>query len=392
MNGLLVLAVDGLDWPLLLALHDAGRMPNLRKLLARGAQVRLALPPHTAGSAAARWVSIACGAGPAHHGIAHDQVCRPDGLRLEPPRADDVYAQPLWQRAWQAGLGACVAGWPATAGTCIPSGAGAGSTCVADGFQQPQAGVQRAWPLSPDCVAPTADRALVRAARMHPAEVGDDLLAALLPAPVAAAPAALREAAAQLLAQWASAHNLGVHWCEQGRAPLVMLRLGGLPAWRQVASACGAPGPDSEHPWLAWLDLLLGRYAELLGVHGHLMLLSDQGREDTSDGGMLLSGPEGGVPHALAQRPATLPATLCLHVALRLLGMHSVPPQPTPVLGCDPDPALHLIDTLRAAPVCDDAALRWLSAQGVASADLGALRQRARSVRELTLARLGAAS
>lgn len=395
MKGLLVLAVDGLDWPLLLALHDTGHMPHLRLLLLRGAQVRLTLPPHTAESVAARWVSIACGAGPAHHGIAHDQVCLSDGLRLVAPSADDVGAQPLWQRAWQAGLGGCVAGWPATAGSRIPSGAGAGSACVADGFQHPQAGAQRAWPLSPDSVVPAAARAVVRAARMHPAEAGDDVLSALLPASVAALPA-LREAAAHLLAHWASVHNLGVHWCEQGQVPLVMLRLGGLPAWRQVAAACGVPGPEGEHPWLAWLDLLLGRYRDLLGEGGHLMLLSDQGREEASDGGLLISGPQGARSLALAtQGSATLPATQCLQVALGLLGMHLAAPWHAPAPGfapgANPDSALSAIDRQRAAPVCDDAALRWLASQGVPTADLDALRQRARRVRELTLARLGAA-
>lgn len=405
MKGLLVLAVDGLDWPALRAEQAAGRMPQFTRLQSRGVQARLAFPPQAAASVAARWLSFACGTGPAQHGIAHDLLGHADGLRLAPHTAADLQATPLWQHAWQAGLDARVVGWPATAGTRIPASAGPGSLCVADGFQRPEAGVQRAWPLAPDAVVPAAARTLVRSARMHPVEVTEAMLAALLPpeqglpdaaspepdllsaashAPdlLSAAPLALREATATLLARWASVHNLGVHLCEEGAAPLLMLRFDGLPAWRRSAAASGNATGQAEAGWLAWLDLMLGRYAALLADSGHVLLLADQGREDGSEGGMLVSGPR----VAGSAWPAMLPAAQALALALGLLGLQPAAPQ----AGSSAGHAAGLIARLHAAPLCDDAALLWLQTQGVVPADLAPLRQRAQAVRAATLAGLAA--
>lgn len=114
--------------------------------------------------------------------------------------------------------------------------------------------------------------------------------------------------------------------------------------------------------WLAWLDLLLGRYAALLADGGQLMLLADQGREDGSDGGILISGP------TVAQQAwhAALPATQGLAIALNLLGLQP----PAPLCTSGPGDAADLIAKLLAAPLCDAAALRWLHTQGVTPADL----------------------
>ncbi len=404
MKGLLVLAIDGLDWPMLLAAHAAGRLPHFSRLLGRGVQTRLTFPPQAAAFVAARWTSLACGTGPAQHGIANDLLCRADGLRLAPPTAADLRATPLWQHAWQAGLDARVVGWPATADSPIPASAGRGSWCVADGFQRQEAGVQRAWPLSPTAVAaagtPTAARALVRAARMHPTEVTEAMLAALLPPDAGLASDALREATATLLARWASVHNLGVHACEEGTAQLVMLRFDGLPAWRRSAATNGAATDGAmgvaEAGWLVWLDLMLGRYAASLADSSHLMLLADQGREVNIDGGtaggMLLSGPDARRQTVLCDGPATVPATRALDIALDLLGLLGLLGLSHPARLEEPDPAEapDLAAQLRAAPLCDDVALRWLHAQGVAPADLAPLRQRALAVCGATLVSLAA--
>ena len=373
IRGLLVIAVDGLDWTLLQEQSTAGRMPHLARLLDRGVQARLAAPAGASESAAARWISIACGAEPARHGIAHDLVVQADGLHVARPSAADLRAPPLWQHAWQAGLGARVAAWPATQGGTIPTGAGPGSTLVADEFQHPEPGVQRAWPLAPDAVAPVAERALIRAARMHPAEVSDAMIAALLPgeAPLPA----LRTACAGLLARWASVHNLGVHWCEQGGAALVMLRFDGLPDWHEAAAACGLQAGAAQAAWLAWLDLLLGRYAALLLDVSHLVLVSDCGMDggrSATAGGVLVAGPDTATRPALQDWPDTLPAEALLPILLDLLGQKA--PQAMPERCA--------IDETSAPVLQDGTALAWLHAQGLAPVDLAALRQRAAKVRE----------
>lgn len=398
MNGLLVIAVDGLHWPLLLE-QSASRLPHAARWLAGGSHARLAMPASASASATARWTTLACGTDPRVHGAVHDLACRADGLRVEPLQAADLHTWPLWRHAWQGGLRACVAGWPATAGSAVPAAAGPGSVVVADGFQQPDVGVQRAWPLAPAAVAPPSARGLVHAARMHPCEVLAQSVAALLePAltrPDEASPA-LQEASALLLARWASVHNLGVHWCAQGSEGLVMLRLDGLPAWRQAAAAAGLEGAAAESCWLRWLDLILGRYAELLAERAHLMLLSDQGHTAVADGasdpdcrgGVLLAGPGAALLPSMLDGNELLLATRWLGLAQCLLGLPDRPlqlGQTDRMVARDPG----LIDAATATPLCDEAALAWLLAQGLPPVDLSALSRRALSVRQATIERLG---
>lgn len=437
MTRLLLLAVDGLDWPRLQALSATGQLPHCARLAAVGWQARLSLAPAPASDAdadadaaddaaadadadvdvdtgaASRWVSWACGVGLAGHGITGDTVCDADGLRLRPPVAADLWAMPLWQRAWQAGLDVRVVGWPATQGAALPATAAAvGSVVVADSFQDAGIPALHAWPLAPDAVAPASARPLVRAARMHPAEVDEALLDAVLPStlwPPAARMPALRAASARLLARWASVHNLGVHWCSEASAPggasgptdappqLLMLRLDGLPQWRQTATALAAahdvPLSDIETPWLAWLDMLLGRYAALMagsaagagqrdgpGVRGVLMLLTDRSA-DGSEGGVLCSQPVPASDAAAGLRVRG--AEEALRTLCEGLGL----PDP---MGLDQAamPSTSTSDAmvrLRAAPLQDDAALAWLRAEGQAPVDLVPLYQRAQAVRDAAL-------
>jgi len=242
--------------------------------------------------------------------------------------------------------------------------------------------------------------------------VDETLLDAVLPPtlwPAEARTPALRATSARLLARWASVHNLGVHWCSEASAPggafgptdappqLLMLRLDGLPQWRQTATALAAahdvPLSDIETPWLTWLDMLLGRYAALMfgsaagasqrdgpGVRGVLMLLTDRSA-DGSEGGVLCSQP---VPASdAAARLHVQGAEEALRTLCEVLGL------PDPM---GPDQAAMLSSStsdamvrLRAAPLQDDAALAWLQAEGQAPVDLVPLYQRAQAVRDAAL-------
>ncbi len=410
----LLLAIDGLDWPLLQTMVDAGLMPFCAQLLAGGAHGRMGVPP--AHTSAAHWTTVATGVMSDRHGICHDLGIRADGLTLQAASADALRCEPLWQQAMGAGLVARVAGWPAMLPARLPPGAPAGCALVADGFQNPENGADVCWPLSPEAVAPPELRHTVQEARMHPCDLDLAGLAPLLGKPRGAAEGALLAAARQLMARWSSMHNLGVHWAAQPGWQLMALRFDSLPGWLATLQRHGIAPDDGLAPWYRYIDLMLGRYMGLLGRQAHLVLLSNHGLPPTegcagsttvdrlmgvgSAGGIALAGP--GVAE-----DSLLSGVSALDVAptvLALLGLSAGPGMPGRDLlapprraGRDsaavPPPTIARMDwtELSAPPACDDAALAWLSDNGLAAPDTRAMQAMVRSVRAESLAGWAAA-
>jgi Tfp pilus assembly protein PilF len=388
MSRLLLLAVDGLDGSLLHALADERCRWGQ---LVHGA-------PH---SPAAHWASVATGVAANRHGLCHPLMRRADGLLLEPPSAADLRAAPLWQRVWQAGGRAQLANWPATLGTRLPAHAAAGSCCVADGFAVTESLLSSGWPLAPEAVAPPEERATVRAARLHPYQVGRAALTALLEG----LPSVLEPAARRLLAAWTSVHNLGVHWAAQAGWDLIALRFDGLPEWMEALAAHGVPVADGMAPFVQQLGRMLARYRVLLAAAddaSHLLLLSETAAPPLLDtgtfidvatatgiaplpgtgmrlaglGGWLLAGPDV-TPGATA-----LPLhSAALHA--QLLGMLSLPTaEPVPVVAWQ---------ELATSAAHDPVAAAWLDRHGVQALDLSGMHARATQLQAETLAAWAAA-
>jgi len=379
----LILAVDGLDLAHWLRGADEGRLLWTATLLAGGLQAAVRWPPPSA--PAARWATLATGVTADRHGISSSHALRPCGLLVEPVGAADLRCPPLWQQAWRAGQVARVVGWPASLGTTLPAHAPAGSALVADGFALAGPGSHRCWPLAPGSVAPPAERALVRAARMHPFDARPEGLQPLIGGFDEATQVALRASAADLLAGWSSVHNLGVHWAAMADWRLLMLRLDGLRQWRREATALGVSDEDAEAPWQGFLDMMIGRYLELISPHAHLLLVSD-GAADRSadrgaDGGLVLSGP--GV--APGKRPAPVHAADIVGAVRSLLGLEG-PATATAASAEAEDESQRCLQASQATAQTDDAALQWLAAQGTPPAPTDALRRHAQSVRDVSLA------
>jgi len=410
----LVLAIDGLDWPLLQTLIDAGLMPFCAQLLAGGAHGRMGVPP--AHSSSAHWTTVATGVMSDRHGICHDLTIRADGLTLQAASADALRCEPFWQQAMGAGLVARVAGWPAMLPARLPLGAPAGCALVADGFQNPENGAEVCWPLSPEAVAPPELRHTVQEARMHPCDLDLEALAPLLGKPRGAAEGALLAGARQLMARWSSMHNLGVYWAKQPEWHLMALRFDNLPDWLAILQTYGIAPGDGLVPWYRYIDLMLGRYMGLLGRQAHLLLLSDHGLPPAdgragsstvdrlmgvgSAGGIALAGP------GVAQ-DSLLDGVSALDVAptvLALLGLSDCAGTPgrdllVPARGRSRDrevgapPTIAGMDwtELCTPPVCDDEALAWLSENGLARPDTRAMQLMVQSVRAESLAGWAAA-
>lgn len=412
----LVLAIDGLDWPLLHTLVDAGQMPYCAQLLSGGAHGRMQAPaPH---SAAAHWSSVATGVMADRHGICHDLAIRADGLTLQAASADTLRCAPFWQQAIDAGLTVRVAGWPAMLPARLSAAAAPGCMLVADGFQHPDNGGDICWPLAPDAVAPASARDTVQDARVHPGDLDAALIAPLLGRPRGAAEAALSVTARQLLARWASVHNLGVAWASQTDWALLALRFDSLPGWLATLQQHGIGADDALVPWYRYLDLMLGRYMGLLGRDAHLLLLSDYGLppaagrvgSSTLDrllgagtaGGIALAGP-GVAPDSLLSAVSALDVAPTVRALLGLPSAEAGPgrdllaaPQHAQPFRAvtQPAPAPPRLDwtELCAAPAVDTAALAWLREHGCAAPDTTALESMVQTVRADTLANWATAS
>jgi tetratricopeptide (TPR) repeat protein len=109
---LAVIGWDGADWELLDRLAAEGRLPNLKRLIARGATARLeALRPLISPLI---WTSIATGVSPEVHGIYDFLRPSPIGGGTEPITSFDRQAPALWNIATALGRSVGVVGWWAT--------------------------------------------------------------------------------------------------------------------------------------------------------------------------------------------------------------------------------------------------------------------------------------
>lgn len=268
-RNLVVLALDGLDWAFLQPLLDSGQAPFLTMLIEAGAWAPLAFaPPQHAES---RWTSVATGVLADRHGILHPAERIGPAAFTRGVRAASVKAPTLWQIADAAGCPTTVIGWPATQGLTLEHG-----WVVAGGVEKAMGSATQAWPIPPDCVAPSELRHTVRALRLHPHDVdeGDlDLLIAPLSAP---ARDALAEGVAHALAECATLHALATDALSRRGPSVVAVRLGFVARiaalLARVASDPGASLCLARS--YQFIDLCVGRYLGLAGRDADYALLS----------------------------------------------------------------------------------------------------------------------
>jgi tetratricopeptide (TPR) repeat protein len=108
----LLVGLDGADWTLIDPLMERGRLPNLERLVRRGARARLrtltpALSP-------VLWTSVATGKRPEKHGILDFLATRRDTGEKIPVTSNLRRARPLWHIVGDYGLTSSVVAWWAT--------------------------------------------------------------------------------------------------------------------------------------------------------------------------------------------------------------------------------------------------------------------------------------
>jgi predicted AlkP superfamily phosphohydrolase/phosphomutase/tetratricopeptide (TPR) repeat protein len=179
MTKVLFIGWDAADWKAIHPLMDAGKMPNLQKLVEGGAMGRVATlqPPLSP----MLWTSIATGKRPFKHGIHGFSEPVPDGRSVQPITNLSRTSKAIWNILNQNGKKSVVVGWwPSHPAEPI------NGVTVSDHYHKAHRklgpdGVA-GWPLLKGAVHPPELHDTIAELRMHPQELAGPMLLPFLPA------------------------------------------------------------------------------------------------------------------------------------------------------------------------------------------------------------------
>lgn len=343
-NKLLLVGWDAADWQLMHPLIDAGRMPNLKRLVERGTIGNLAtLQPVLS---PLLWTSIATGKRAEQHGVHGFVEPTPDGTALRPTASTTRQCKALWNILAQAGRRCHAVGWYASHPAEAING-----VCVSQLFHvAPASATPEAWPPQAQAVFPPEMAEDLAELRYHPAEVSGAMLLPFVPR---AAELDQRDpevqrllaALARRLAECISTHALTTALMEEQpwefcTAYYDMIDRVGHdfmvyhpPRMAQVRGDLFEIFQGVMNAVYEFHDQMLGRLVELAGPEAHVMIVSDHGflngaarpagpvgpeQWHRNFGMFLLAGP--GV-----KADATLPGATLLDIAPTVLTLFGLP-------------------------------------------------------------------
>ena len=168
---LVLIGVEGVDWPSLRAAMRRGLTPNLSALAGRGGLGSL----QNAGpqDGVAPWATMATGHEALAHGVFQESEAWAGGLR--PVSRSSWQRAPVWATLAEAGVTTAGVGWPASA----PGDSWAGNH-IDDSYATATAPDWNDWALPLHCASPGL-RAQLRDLRIHPSDIGAAQLLPLVP-------------------------------------------------------------------------------------------------------------------------------------------------------------------------------------------------------------------
>ncbi|MGH8101936.1 MAG: alkaline phosphatase family protein, partial [Chthoniobacterales bacterium] len=172
---LLLVGWDAADWQMIHPLLDAGRMPNLKRVVESGVMGNLlTLQPILS---PILWTSIATGKRAYQHGITGFVEPTPDGGALRPIASTTRKCKALWNILSQAGKRCHTIGWY----TSHPAERING-ICVSQQFSiAPASATPEHWPPQPNSVQPAEIAESLAELRLHPREVTGAMLSQFIP-------------------------------------------------------------------------------------------------------------------------------------------------------------------------------------------------------------------
>lgn len=170
----LLIGWDAADWKVINPLMDAGRMPNVERLVNQGVagQIATLRPPLSP----MLWTSIATGKRPFKHGIHGFSEPTPDGLGIQPVTNLSRKCKAVWNILNQNGVRSTVIGWwPSHPAEPI------NGVTVSDHFHKARGRLDQGWPLLPGTVHPPELADTLAEMRLHPEDVVGPMIQAFVP-------------------------------------------------------------------------------------------------------------------------------------------------------------------------------------------------------------------
>jgi tetratricopeptide (TPR) repeat protein len=158
---LLLVGWDAADWKVIRPLMDAGKMPNVQRLVEHGSsgQISTLHPPLSP----MLWTSIATGKRPFKHGIHGFSEPTPDGLSVRPVTNLSRKSKALWNILNQNHLRSVVVGWwPSHPAEPIDG------VMISDHYHRANGPLEQVWPLPANAVHPLELAETLAGLRMHP--------------------------------------------------------------------------------------------------------------------------------------------------------------------------------------------------------------------------------
>lgn len=170
----LLIGWDSADWKVIQPLMDAGKMPNVARLVREGASGPIATlhPPLSP----MLWTSIATGKRPYQHGIHGFTEPAPDGSGIRPVTNLSRKAKALWNILNQNGRRSTVIGWwPSHPAEPIDG------VMVSDQYHRARGPAEEGWPLVPHTVHPAELAETLARLRVHPDSLEPPLVERFIP-------------------------------------------------------------------------------------------------------------------------------------------------------------------------------------------------------------------
>src|SRR5271165_479023 len=170
----LLVGWDAADWKVIRPLIDAGKMPNVRRLVENGVTGQIATlhPPLSP----MLWTSIATGKRPFKHGILGFSEPTPDGRGVQPVTNLSRKSKALWNILNQNRLRSVVIGWwPSHPAEPIDG------VMVSDHYHRASGPLDQGWPLPANAVHPPELAKTLADLRMHPDALDENMVEPFIP-------------------------------------------------------------------------------------------------------------------------------------------------------------------------------------------------------------------
>ncbi|MDG1063782.1 MAG: alkaline phosphatase family protein [Flavobacteriaceae bacterium] len=163
-NKLLLIGWDAADWDIIWPLVNAGKMPALKSLIARGTHGNISTmnPPYSP----MLWTSVATGKTPDKHGVLGFIEVTPEGQSVRPVTTLSRKTRALWNIFHNQGMRSNLVGWwPSFPAEPI------NGYVISDRFQKTHMDPRLQTPMSPKSIHPWDKHEDFRGLRMFPFEI-----------------------------------------------------------------------------------------------------------------------------------------------------------------------------------------------------------------------------